>query len=253
MATSSTRSSMFPDRSRRAFRLDMEGRTLVLLISLLASTGVVVFYLGVVTGMAVRDPNGVIPLATQVAVPPEVKTPKPGSLDFNKALESGSQMQGLRARGDAAAQRTDQLISKAPRQLELKETETPAPPNTTTVTSPVVQSPQAQQPSRPIVTAAGTPAAASPSSQPRQPTKPVISGGLYTVQVFSSPNQDNAQDLLSKLKKQGYSAYLNRFQSSDNRVWYRVRVGKTSREAAESLSNKLRNESGLKSPKVIKL
>ncbi|NIP71595.1 MAG: hypothetical protein GWO16_00500, partial [Gammaproteobacteria bacterium] len=69
MATSASRSRLFPNRSRKAYRLEMEGRTLYLLLSLMVLTGGVIFYLGLVTGKALRDPNAAVPLSAELRAP----------------------------------------------------------------------------------------------------------------------------------------------------------------------------------------
>ena len=51
----------------------------------------------------------------------------------------------------------------------------------------------------------------------------------------------------------GFAAYLNRFQAADRQVWYRVRVGRTSRGKAEALSARLKAEANLNDPQVRKL
>ena len=79
MAQSAARSRMFTSRSRRAYRLEMESRTIFLLLSLMVFTGVVVFYLGVVTGMGLRDPNPA-PVAAVPAAPQGVQAAAGGRL-----------------------------------------------------------------------------------------------------------------------------------------------------------------------------
>ena len=58
---------------------------------------------------------------------------------------------------------------------------------------------------------------------------------------------------MNRLKTQGYSAYLNRFQSGDKDIWYRVRVGRTSESEAKEISQRLASEAGIKEAQVRKL
>jgi cell division septation protein DedD len=90
-------------------------------------------------------------------------------------------------------------------------------------------------------------------SQPVAPSNPADDGSLYTVQVFSSQRQDSARRLMERLQGQGFSAYLNRFETADRQVWYRVRVGKTDHAGAEALQSRLRAEAKLKNPQIQKL
>ena len=99
-----------------------------------------------------------------------------------------------------------------------------------------------------------------PAATARTPTAPAggsattpRDSGLYTVQVFSSQSHERAQELVTRLKGKGYGAFLSRFETSDRQVWYRVRVGKTSREEADAMADKLINEERLTSTQVLKL
>lgn len=67
---------------------------------------------------------------------------------------------------------------------------------------------------------------AKPASQSNQePAASAASAtGGWAVQAGSYRNQANAQSVQSKLAKQGYHAYISRFQKG-SRTYYRVRVG----------------------------
>ena len=260
MASSASPSRLFTARSRKSYRLEMESRTLYLLLSLMALTGVVVFYLGVVTGKALRDPNAPVALSAQMGAPATADSAaQPGALAFNEALK-GEQtgVEGLRVEGQSASQRTDALISEAKKQLELKEV------SPSQAAKPQLATPQAPAPATAPVPAAApappkaeAPRAAAPApprvTQPAAPSRPADDGSLYTVQVFSSQHQESARRLMERLQGQGFAAYLNRFETADKQVWYRVRVGKTDRAGAETLQSRLRSEAKLRNPQVQKL
>ena len=79
MATSSKRSPLIAPRGRKTYRLEMEGRTILLMVSLMALTGVVVFSLGIVTGMGMRAPSRAITVTTSSTQPAEKKETSPRS------------------------------------------------------------------------------------------------------------------------------------------------------------------------------
>lgn len=247
MASSASRSRIFPARPQRSYRLEMESRTLYLLLSLIVLTGVVVFYLGVVTGKALRDPNAPVPLSAEMRAPVgESASDVPqGGLALTDALKAqDGTIEGLRVEQEGMARRTQALLNRAQKQLELQE----VTPREQAKHEP------AAAPASPLATGAPT-LPESPRMKPPAPAAaaPQQDDGLYTVQVFSSQRQDNARALMNRLNQMGFAAYLNRFQAADKQVWYRVRVGRTSRGEAEALSARLKAKANLTDPQVRKL
>lgn len=253
MATSANRPKIFPARSKKSYRLELESRTLYLLLSLMALTGVVVFYLGVETGRALRDPNAPVPLSA------EIRTPGLGTLQdtgtipkaFNRVLQSEKNLiEGLRKDQNQAALKTRNLLKRTER-FKMEEV-LPAksrPPGTSSQAIPskpaLVKNPPPEKPAaqKPVKAAASNPARARVADD----------GSLYTIQVFSSRFQKNAQDLANRLKNKGFPAYVSRFQSSKNEVRYRVRVGKTTKSRAIELSDRLKREALMRKPQLTKL
>lgn len=249
-------------RIQRAYRLEMAGRTVVLLLLLLALTGLVVFYLGVITGKGLRDPNqpmladATAPAATE-AKPAALPGAQPTAL--NHALQApNGQIEGLKKEGDTANQQTQQLLSRAKQELVLDEVrDKGAPPAAGNLAPPAPAAKTAAQP------APKTPAHPAATAQHATQKKPAAvrapappaaaeSDGFFTVQVFSSPQQQHAQDILADLKKKGFPAYMNQFQAADKRTWYRVRVGKSTRSEADALATKIRGSTTNLEPRVMK-
>lgn len=228
MATSVKRTPFITPRSSKAYRLEMEGRTIFFLLGMLILTGVVIFALGLVTGMGLREPGEATPLAT--APPPEPEQPPAEtSLVFNEGVKRGETViEGLQLEQDRIAGKTRRLMEQAEKVLTLEEV-----PGKTL---------RARPPANKAAAAGRQPAAVPPA--------PAV---YYTVQVFSSRNRPSAQELLLRLKKQGFSAYLNQYQSSDRKTWYRVRVGKTGRTEAEGLARRLRADANMKAPHIVRL
>ena len=81
------------------------------------------------------------------------------------------------------------------------------------------------------------------------PKKP--SGPVYTVQAAAVKKMEDADQLVTKLKKKGYPAYRAIGKVPDKGIWFRVRVGKyQSRTEAKKTQQKLR-KLGLK-PIIVK-
>lgn len=285
MATLARPGRPLTSRVPRAYRLEMAGRTVLVLLALLGLTGLVIFYLGVVTGKGLRDPNQ---SAAVDAVPPapapsagEAK-PAPAPTALNHALQAPTgQIEGLKKDESTATQQTQQLISRAKQELALDEVQPksaapqanvpPAPPKRPEPVAPVAM-PQVAAPSvaavaPPAVQPAAPPAARSAvrpapaaaqkktapaAARPPAPPAPADSEGVFTVQVFSSPQQQHAQEILADLKRRGFPAYMNQFQAADNRTWYRVRVGKGTRQEADALAARLRRATNLRDLRVLK-
>lgn len=71
----------------------------------------------------------------------------------------------------------------------------------------------------------------SPDPKPSRDPKPSAQGRTegdpapWTVQVFASRSRSTADDMVAKLRRQGYGAYMVSVQLND-RTFYRVRVGR---------------------------
>ncbi len=259
---------VMPPRMHRAYRLEMSGRTLLTLLSLLTLTGLVVFYLGVVTGKGLRDPNppsaANLPPGAAAGTQPAAGA-APGSLTFNQALTSSNpQIEGLKTEQSALAQKTQSLINQSRQEVELVEVPTKTPlaapaPGPAKATSAKAAPPATVASAKPegampaIPSAAPKRTATAPPAASKPTGRPAAAGEEYTVQVFSSTQQHSAQDLMATLKKKGYPAYLNQYQDAEKKTWYRVRVGKGSKSEADTLAARLKQDGDIKSPRVMKL
>lgn len=68
----------------------------------------------------------------------------------------------------------------------------------------------------------------------------------YAIQIGSFNSEDKALDEVARLKKKGYEGYFYT-QKKNNKVWYRVRIGKYSdKEVAKNIKEKLEREEGFK-------
>ncbi len=103
-----------------------------------------------------------------------------------------------------------------------------------------------------IVAPASNPPQQAVKKQPepqQPPNKPSMSTpslpaeeGKFAVQVVSTKERKEAEDLASRLKGKGYAAMVSESKVEGKGTWFRVRVGKhLSRTAAEELAARLRS------------
>ena len=120
----------------------------------------------------------------------------------------------------------------------------------------IVDKTAAKSKTAPAVPAASIEKTAKPAEVPKT-TMPVVtvnSTGTYTLQVFTSNNKKKAETLVKRLKENGYlEAYLNPYVSDDNQNLFRVRVGKVSKESAETLAVKLKQLDYIENVQITRL
>jgi cell division septation protein DedD len=108
-----------------------------------------------------------------------------------------------------------------------------------------------QAPAAKAVESAETAAEKKPPANGRNDAKPEADGAeskgrskTWSVQVNSFPDEKSADELLDRLKRRGYSAFVTEAQVS-GKTWYRVRVGRfTSREEAAKTEAALKTKEG---------
>jgi len=89
----------------------------------------------------------------------------------------------------------------------------------------------------PAVTATRTTTASAPTTRVKEPTVPK---GSVVIQVFSSPDQTQADRIRTRLTGGGYKAYLSPVEKAGHTM-YRVRIGPfSSRDDAQKVAEKVR-------------
>jgi DedD protein len=85
----------------------------------------------------------------------------------------------------------------------------------------------------------------SPKEEPATTQPPLTAEGKYTVQVSSFTEREKATELVARLIKKKYPAYITSTQISQT-TWYRVRIGRfASREEAEKFALTLKEKEKL--------
>lgn len=137
-------------------------------------------------------------------------------------------------------------IAVAPAQAAPQPTPAPAASSQQAAPAPQpaakVVEPKVSAPAMPVQQKPASPAPAKPSPTPAQ--NEASTGGTpvtpaWVVQVSSLSKESGANKLRDRLRKQGFSAYVDRFDDK-GRVYYRVRVGpKLTRAGAEAQQAKI--------------
>ena len=199
-------------RPRRTLHFQLNVPAALSLLGLSAFCLAVMFYLGMVTGKSLRVPEP--PLAQAPPSAGEESGQKPLTKEELSFYNLGEKQ-------------ADDLDLDLKKLKELREKTDPlSSGKTTTATAP--QTPQKPQ-------------APTASVTKPKPPKPLEDQARYTIQVFSSRKRANAERVMAKLKRNGFpEAYINRYESADKRVLYRVRVGKLDKTKAETESLRLR-------------
>lgn len=123
-----------------------------------------------------------------------------------------------------------------------KKNPTPTPPpanNTAPVQDPKAGQTPPDPPTQPIQPD-------KPPDKPPQPdvptTGPTNSSGSFTLQLRSSPDQNDAGSAVEKLKAAGFDAYVMKADLGKKGIWYRVRVGRfDTSDEARKIGSKVRS------------
>ncbi len=230
---------MNSQKKQKSYRTQFTGAQLLGLVSLVGLSLLISFYLGVITGKSFR-PDAEVTLSSQTAkqktTPSKPLTPE--ELEFFNSLDPKDQQQKTSFNTnqiEKLRKKTESLQKQQPAKT------TPPPAKETAITTQT-----SQTPSLPIT---------KPTKPPAPP--PVVTvktAGIYTLQVFTSSNKQRAETLVKRLKESGYlEAYLNPYVTEDKQTLYRVRVGKTNKDSAESLANKLKQLDFIETVQITRL
>lgn len=126
-----------------------------------------------------------------------------------------------------------------------REPEVAKPPAVPPVDTPRPLAPTPEKPAPPSERPAER-AAERPAPRETRPAEPApAAAGRLVIQVFSSPDQDQADKIRDRLVAAGQKAFLSPIKSA-GRTMYRVRIGPfDSRESAEKAASRVRKDQRL--------
>lgn len=249
---------MSTTKVKKAYRIQLTGSQ-ILLLGILGSLSLVIsFYLGTVVGKSLRRPVNTVSISQPVeSNSPSATAPSQEKLDFfelGESKKSGNPTEVDYPKLDRLKEKTQRLTgtremlsSTKDRPVEhtqpTRQPKTPASPSVSKEVQRVAAKPV--QPQKPETTT---------TEHRSVPLAIARKAGDYTVQVFSSRRQQNAENVLNKLRGQGYmDAYIHKYVSPTNQVLYRVRVGKMDKNKAESRAFQLRKLNFIDSVQVTKM
>lgn len=133
----------------------------------------------------------------------------------------------------------------ASKETEKKTTE-PKKAETAKAETPKVETPKTSAP-KTEVAKAETETKAEPVEEKTVPDPTLKDGGRYTVQIMATSSKAKAEQQLSTLQANGYTAFMKEEKAGDTSV-FKVRVGRFSdKDAAKKIATKLKQELQLES------
>lgn len=126
-----------------------------------------------------------------------------------------------------------------------REPEVARPPAVPPVDTPRPLAPTPEKPAPLPSERAAERAAERPAPRETRPAEPAPAAGRLVIQVFSSPDEEQADKIRDRLVAAGQKAFLSPIKSA-GRTMYRVRIGPfDSRESAEKAASRVRKDQRL--------
>ena len=232
-------------KNKRVLRIELSTGPLILMSFLAGASLITSFYLGFFTGKSVRVPE------SQLAVKQNLPILKqnanldhsPQNTFFELSDTPKESTESIVEFGTTTPEERLRAIQKKTEELEdtnlgqgLTATQSSSTPTVTTP-SPVSES--------------------SPSTTQTSITKenlvPTPVETLYTVQVSSSRSKEISEELVNRLKKRGFSSYMQTYISPAGTTFYRVRVGRNEKTIANTQAKKLKQLNFIDSVQVTRL
>jgi len=219
----------------KVFRIQLTVSVVVLLLALSAFSLVAAFYLGMTTGISMqRPPEGSI-ADTDISADKSLSEEelKFFGLSERKKDQDSFDMEELR---DLKKKTTE--LTKA---TKTPDSASPKVPKTETPTVKEPDSPASEQKTV-VKKSVPVPKTVVPK-KPDNVKIPVVKSkkdATYTIQVLASRKHANANNLLEKLKQNGFKDAFIFKHTAGNKTLYRVRVGKIKRSETNNLANKLK-------------
>lgn len=167
------------------------------------------------------------------------------------------EMPAVAAQGEAVESETADPVTETT-DLAVAAPETPAGANEAPVlkfyangaSQPVREMPMTRQsaskPARPAAVEESVPKAATKKPAPVVNETKSSSKAVFTIQVSAFQDKNQADQLVSRLKRKGYDAFITRAAIPGKGTWYRVRVGRyASRDEAQAVAATLKRKEGI--------
>ncbi len=186
------------------FTIDLDIKGLILFLTMVALTGVTVFYLGVIFGKASRKPDEATSSKSfsESAAVKEDELSIPKNLKIFDIKDDPQKIDTLRQNVENALKKTDTAIKQGEDQLKdrAKPAEVTKQPNTKTITSKSLN--------------------------------------IYTIQVFVTKSKEKANLLSRQLRQKNFDSHVLEVSHQGQKL-YKIRVGRKSREKIKELEKKL--------------
>ena len=214
-------------KGKKVFRIQLTVSVVVLLLTLSAFSLVATFYLGMTTGISMQRP------------------PESSIIDTNISAVKPLSEEELKFFGLSELKKDKDLIDIGEiRNLKKKTTELTKSTNPSQPTLPKTDTPKVDTPDS---LTSGQKSVPVPKKElPKNPEKAKFSAvkstknPTYTIQVLASRKQENAKNMVEKLKKNGFKDAFIFKHTAGNKTLYRVRVGKIDSSKTSNLANKLK-------------
>lgn len=176
--------------------------------------GATLFYMGIIFGKSMRDPNEALITGSQQEVAQRNESKK-----LEKELSVFDMRQEEKTKLSDLQKDFQSIVTKAD---SLEKQENP----------PAEVSQQNKTGSSPPI--------AKEDKNLKKETPVTKQGPLYTIQVLATSDPKKANSIVKGLKKKDFDAYIVKYQISGNGAYvYRVRVGRLTKDKANRLKKKL--------------
>ena len=208
------------------YQISVTGRQAGVFFLLLLVSLSLAFFFGMRTGATARKgPGAIATLVTASDLPVPTLAPSEGQRESRKP-ETPAEKPGEEPLGFAADKRTALKNAAA--------AATPAP-----MPTPVSVPTRAPAPTRTPLPAKPAPTAAPPAPPKEAPAAKAVPKGPFWVQVLATKKAQAADELVKRLKDEGFASDISAVPGKDG--WFRVRVGPFKERAkAEATAKKIK-------------
>ena len=246
-------------QARKVFRIQLTLPVVVLLTTLSTFSLAAAFYLGMVTEKSMQRPPEYTEVESDIS---EEKPLSEEDLKFFGLSERNKEQESINLEELRDLKKKTEELIKKPVKPKLKTPEQPKPvasekPKSNPIEKTGLIKKEPLKPKKREVPTSDTSIIKTPkiTDSAKEPavTKPsalIVEDPAFTIQVFASRKQENAEKLVEKLKGSGFEdAFIFKHTAGVNTL-YRVRVGKVERSKTKELAEKLKKLKYIQSVQV---